>query len=172
MGGSQGAKAVNSVILASLERLTKAGIEIRHQTGSFDLERVLAGYRAHGVDASGVTPFIEDVAAAYQWADLVLCRAGATSVAELAVAGKPAVLVPFPMRLTIIRHTTLRLWLIKGCAAGGGKRPPASGRRGMLINLLLDPGTLRTMSQMAHTCARPDAASKVAQGVLALCRQS
>ena len=96
MGGSQGAKAVNSVILASLERLTKAGIEIRHQTGSFDLERVLAGYRAHGVDASGVTPFIEDVAAAYQWADLVLCRAGATSVAELAVAGKPAVLVPFP----------------------------------------------------------------------------
>ena len=87
MGGSQGAKAVNSVILASLERLTKAGIEIRHQTGSFDLERVLAGYRAHGVDASGVTPFIEDVAAAYQWADLVLCRAGATSVAELAVAG-------------------------------------------------------------------------------------
>lgn len=42
----------------------------------------------------------------------------------------------------------------------------------MLINLLLDPGTLRTMSQMAHTCARPDAASKVAQGVLALCRQS
>ena len=43
---------------------------------------------------------------------------------------------------------------------------------GMLINLLLDPGTLRTMSQMAHTCARPDAASKVAQGVLALCRQS
>ena len=62
MGGSQGAKAVNSVILASLERLTKAGIEIRHQTGSFDLERVLAGYRAHGVDASGVTPFIEDVA--------------------------------------------------------------------------------------------------------------
>ena len=61
MGGSQGAKAVNSVILASLERLTKAGIEIRHQTGSFDLERVLAGYRAHGVDASGVTPFIEDV---------------------------------------------------------------------------------------------------------------
>ena len=50
MGGSQGAKAVNSVILASLERLTKAGIEIRHQTGSFDLERVLAGYRAHGVD--------------------------------------------------------------------------------------------------------------------------
>lgn len=76
------------MILASLERLTKAGIEIRHQTGSFDLERVLAGYRAHGVDASGVTPFIEDVAAAYQWADLVLCRAGATSVAELASSRK------------------------------------------------------------------------------------
>ena len=172
MGGSQGAKAVNSVILASLERLTKAGIEIRHQTGSFDLERVLAGYRAQGVDASGVTPFIEDVAAAYQWADLVLCRAGATSVAELAVAGKPAVLVPFPYATHDHQTYNAQVMVDRGCAAGGGKRPPASGRRGMLINLLLDPGTLHTMSQMAHTCARPDAASKVAQGVLALCRRS
>lgn len=77
------------------------------------------------------------------------------------------------MRLTIIRHTTLRLWLIKGAALLVAEKDlPHLDAGGMLINLLLDPGTLRTMSQMAHTCARPDAASKVAQGVLALCRQS
>lgn len=173
MGGSQGAKAVNSVILASLERLTKAGIEIRHQTGSFDLERVLAGYRAHGVDASGVTPFIEDVAAAYQWADLVLCRAGATSVAELAVAGKPAVLVPFPYATHDHQTYNAQVMVDQGAALLVAEKDlPHLDAGGMLINLLLDPGTLRTMSQMAHTCARPDAASKVAQGVLALCRQS
>ena len=173
MGGSQGAKAVNSVILASLERLTKAGIEIRHQTGSFDLERVLAGYRAHGVDASGVTPFIEDVAAAYQWADLVLCRAGATSVAELAVAGKPAVLVPFPYATHDHQTYNAQGMVDQGAALLVAEKDlPHLDAGGMLINLLLDPGTLRTMSQMAHTCARPDAASKVAQGVLALCRQS
>ena len=160
MGGSQGAKAVNSVILASLERLTKAGIEIRHQTGSFDLERVLAGYRAHGVDASGVTPFIEDVAAAYQWA-------------ELAVAGKPAVLVPFPYATHDHQTYNAQVMVDQGAALLVAEKDlPHLDAGGMLINLLLDPGTLRTMSQMAHTCARPDAASKVAQGVLALCRQS
>ena len=173
MGGSQGAKAVNSVILASLERLTKAGIEIRHQTGSFDLERVLAGYRAHGVDASGVTPFIEDVAAAYQWADLVLCRAGATSVAELAVAGKPAVLVPFPHATHDHQTYNAQVMVDRGAALLVAEKDlPHLDAGGMLINLLQDPGTLYTMSQMAHTCARPDAASKVAQGVLALCRRS
>ena len=154
MGGSQGAKAVNSVILASLER-------------------VLAGYRAHGVDASGVTPFIEDVAAAYQWADLVLCRAGATSVAELAVAGKPAVLVPFPYATHDHQTYNAQVMVDQGAALLVAEKDlPHLDAGGMLINLLLDPGTLRTMSQMAHTCARPDAASKVAQGVLALCRQS
>lgn len=77
------------------------------------------------------------------------------------------------MRLTIIRHTTLKLWLIKGLRCWWRKKTSRDlDAGGMLINLLLDPGTLHTMSQMAHTCARPDAASKVAQGVLALCRQS
>jgi len=134
---------------------------------------VLAGYRAHGVDASGVTPFIEDVAAAYQWADLVLCRAGATSVAELAVAGKPAVLVPFPYATHDHQTYNAQVMVDQGAALLVAEKDlPHLDAGGMLINLLLDPGTLRTMSQMAHTCARPDAASKVAQGVLALCRQS
>ena len=158
------------MVLASLERLTRAGIEIRHQTGSFDLERVLAGYRAHGIDASGVTPFIENVAEAYQWADLVLCRAGATSVAELMVAGKPAVLVPFPYATHDHQTYNARVMVDQGAAMLVAEKDlPHLDAGGMLINLLLDPATLRAMSQMARTCARPDAAVKVADGVLSLC---
>lgn len=170
MGGSQGAKAINSVILASLERLMKAGVEIRHQAGSHDLERVLAGYRAHGIDASGVTPFIEDVAEAYRWADLVLCRAGATSVAELAVAGKPAVLVPFPYATHDHQTYNAKVMADQGAALLVAEKDLAHlDAGGMLINLLHDADTLRAMSQMAQACARPDAASRVAGGVLALC---
>ncbi len=171
MGGSQGAKAINSVVLASLERLTRAGIEIRHQTGSFDLERVLAGYRAHGIDASGVTPFIDNVAEAYQWADLVLCRAGATSVAELAVAGKPAVLIPFPYATHDHQTYNARVMVEQGAALLLAEKDlPQLDAGGMLINLLLEPETLRAMSALSRACARPDAAAKVARGVTALCR--
>lgn len=170
MGGSQGARAINSVILASLERLVKADIEIRHQTGSFDIERVLAGYRAHGFDASGVTPFIDDVAAAYRWADLVLCRAGATSVAELAVAGKPAVLIPFPHATHDHQTYNAKVMVDQGAAMLVAEKDlPHLDAGGMLINLLHEPATLRAMAQMARTCARPDAAARVAEGVLALC---
>lgn len=170
MGGSQGARAINSVILASVERLVKAGIEIRHQTGSFDIERVLAGYRAHGLDASGVTPFIDDVAAAYRWADLVLCRAGATSVAELAVAGKPAVLIPFPYATHDHQTYNAKVMVDQGAAMLVAEKDLSHlDAAGMLINLLHEPATLRAMAQMARTCARPDAAARVAEGVLALC---
>lgn len=173
MGGSQGAKAINSVILASLERLHRAGIEIRHQTGTTDLERVLAGYRAYNIDASGVTPFIENVAEAYQWADLVLCRAGATSVAELAVAGKPAVLIPFPYATHDHQTYNARVMVDQGAALLVSEKDlPQLDAGGMLINLLIEPDTLRIMSRMTHTCARPDAAEKVAQGVLTLCRRN
>ena len=93
--------------------------------------------------------------------------------AELAVAGKPAVLVPFPYATHDHQTYNAQVMVDQGAALLVAEKDlPHLDAGGMLINLLLDPGTLRTMSQMAHTCARPDAASKVAQGVLALCRQS
>lgn len=163
------------MILASLERLTKAGIEIRHQTGSFDLERVLAGYRAHGVDASGVTPFIEDVAAAYQWADLVLCRAGATSVAELAVAGKPAVLVPFPYathdhqtyNAQVMVDQGLRCWWRKKTSriwTPGGAHQPVAGPRHAAHDVSdgahLRASRCRLQSGAGRSCAVPSELKK------------
>ena len=170
MGGSQGARAINSVVLASLERLSSAGISIRHQAGPGDLERVRAGYSAHGFDVSGVTPFIEDMAEAYAWADLVLCRAGATSVAELAVAGKAAVLIPFPYATH--DHQTCNARVMENFGAAVLVPESSIGQRdvgGLLIDLLQDPVRLKTMSAQARSCAQPDAALRVAREIMNLC---
>lgn len=170
MGGSQGARAINSVILAQLEKLVAAGIHIRHQTGPGDWERVAAGYRAYGGTASEVTPFIENMAEAYQWADLVLCRAGATSVAELAVAGKPSVLIPFPYATH--DHQTYNAQVMEKQGAALLVQEKELGRRDMgelLLSLLHEPEKLAAMAEKARECAFPDAAEQVAQGVLQLC---
>ena len=98
VGGSQGARALNEAIIKILPALKAADIEIWHQTGELDADMVKAAYAAAGFaqDQARVEPFIVDMAEAYAWADLGLMRSGASSVTELAVAGLPAVLIPFP----------------------------------------------------------------------------
>lgn len=95
-GGSQGARALNRNVPAALA-LLPAGIrpQVRHQAGIRDVDETNALYRQAGIEAR-VEPFIEDMAAAYAWADLVICRSGALTVSELAAAGLGSVLVPFP----------------------------------------------------------------------------
>jgi len=95
-GGSQGAARLNAVLPAALAELPP-GLrpEVLHQTGTHGLEETVAAYRSRGIEAD-VRAFIDDMAGAYGWADLAVCRAGALTVAELAAAGVPAVLVPFP----------------------------------------------------------------------------
>jgi len=95
-GGSQGAARLNAVVPAALAELPQAlRPEVLHQTGRTGLDETVAAYRSRGIEAD-VRPFIDDMAGAYGWADLAVCRAGALTVAELAAAGVPAVLVPFP----------------------------------------------------------------------------
>jgi UDP-N-acetylglucosamine--N-acetylmuramyl-(pentapeptide) pyrophosphoryl-undecaprenol N-acetylglucosamine transferase len=96
-GGSQGAHAINRVVMEALGSLGHMKDQIRfiHQTGEKDREAVEDGYRERGF-AAEVTPFITDMAAAYRAADLLLCRAGATSIAEITAGGKAAILIPFP----------------------------------------------------------------------------
>ena len=96
LGGSQGARAINAALVAALGQM--AGLDryrFVHQTGVGDHRSVAAAYRRHGADAI-VAPFFADMAAHYARADLVICRAGATTVAELAAVGVPAVFIPFP----------------------------------------------------------------------------
>jgi UDP-N-acetylglucosamine--N-acetylmuramyl-(pentapeptide) pyrophosphoryl-undecaprenol N-acetylglucosamine transferase len=95
-GGSQGAARLNAVVPAALAELPAAlRPEVIHQTGRNGRDETVAAYQSRGIEAD-VRSFIDDMAGAYGWADLAVCRSGALTVAELAAAGVPAVLVPFP----------------------------------------------------------------------------
>jgi UDP-N-acetylglucosamine--N-acetylmuramyl-(pentapeptide) pyrophosphoryl-undecaprenol N-acetylglucosamine transferase len=96
-GGSAGAHRINEAVIGALDQLQeiKSFLRFFHQTGKEDVDWVSKGYREKGFDAL-VKPFFEDMATYYQLSDLVVCRSGASTVAELAVCGKAAVLIPYP----------------------------------------------------------------------------
>lgn len=113
VGGSQGAQVLNEVAPGALARLPS--IEIRHQSGNAMRERVEQNYQALGVKARTLA-FIDDMAAAYRWADLIICRAGAMTVSEVAAAGLPAVFVPLPH--AIDDHQTANAHYLVDAGAG------------------------------------------------------
>jgi len=99
-GGSQGARAINEAMIAALPPLAsqKNGLHVTHQTGERDYEMVRAGYEAASwSDAADVKPYIDNMMSEFANADLIICRAGATTSAELVAAGKAAIMVPFPL---------------------------------------------------------------------------
>ncbi len=96
IGGSLGAMKLNATVPFAIARLAGAvNVEVRHQSGERWIESARKSYADANVTAE-VMPFIEDMAEAYAWADLVICRAGALTISELAAAGVGAILVPFP----------------------------------------------------------------------------
>lgn len=163
VGGSLGAHRLNECLVAVLPALKEAGIELLHQTGKQDFEKVQAAYVQAGYGPDCVQPFIEDMAAAYAWADMALCRAGATTVAELAAAGLPAVLVPFPFAAH--DHQTFNARTL--ARAGGAVLVQEADMQqvsisALLLRLLQDGAALQTMAKAAHAQARVDAAARVA----------
>lgn len=118
LGGSQGARALNRVVPAAVARLSDATRpEVWHQAGRDKVEPTLADYRAAGVEAS-VVEFVDDMARAYQWADLVICRSGASTVSELAAVGVYGLLVPYPWHRDRQQYRNAD-WLV---AAGAAER--------------------------------------------------
>ena len=175
MGGSLGARAINELVVGMLPELRAAGISLVHQTGKGEYENVRAAYIAAGyteAEANAtVRPFIHDMAAAYRDCDLALCRAGATSMAELAATGTPAVFLPFPQAAH--DHQTENARTMQ--EAGGGillpqKEAQAMAKEGrlapMLIELLNDKARLAAMRKGALTLSRPEAADAVADELL------
>ena len=171
LGGSQGARALNERLPEALARL--AGEHrpvVRHQCGQRHHETARAAYAAAGVDAE-VVPFIEDMAEAYGWADLVVGRAGAMSVWELAAAGVGALLVPFPH--AVDDHQTVNArWLAEaGAAVVVPERELDSARLAQELEALLaDRGALTARACRARALARPDAAATVARIVQEVAR--
>lgn len=96
-GGSQGAHAINQAMVSAMTHLRRNGLslEVTHQTGEKDCGEVSAAYESLGIGAR-VVPFISDMAAEYERADLVICRAGATTIAEVTAMGKACLFIPFP----------------------------------------------------------------------------
>ncbi len=163
-GGSQGAHAINQAMLRCLQVLQReaAGIHILHQTGERDYNDALAAYQSAGASAE-VFKFIEDMPAAFARADLVVCRSGASTVAEITAAGKPAIFVPFPRAAD--DHQRVNALALE--RAGAAVLVEESKLEGVWLAetiavLLQDSDRLRRMSQAARALAHPNAAKDIA----------
>ncbi len=163
-GGSQGAHAINEAMIRCLPALQREapGIHIIHQTGERDYNDALAAYQPLASTAE-VFKFIEDMPAAFARADLVVCRSGASTVAEIAAAGKPAVFVPFP-RAADDHQTVNALALERAGAAVLVEESKLDGvwLAETIAALLGDGARLQQMSAAARSLAHPNAARDIA----------
>jgi len=169
VGGSLGASALNAVVPAAVALLAgQQQYELYHQTGSADVAAVRDAYTAAGIEAR-VEAFVEDMAAAYAWADVVICRSGALTVAELAVVGAAAVLVPYP-HATDDHQTGNARFLADAGAAILLPQDSLTAERlaGLLNDFAQQRHMLLEMACRAHQLAMPDAARRVAE----LCLQA
>ncbi|MEG2172587.1 MAG: undecaprenyldiphospho-muramoylpentapeptide beta-N-acetylglucosaminyltransferase [Desulfovibrionaceae bacterium] len=162
VGGSQGARALNACVMTALPVFKAAGLELLHQTGQQDFEKVQAAYVRAGYAPDCVQPFIEDMAQAYDWADLALCRAGATTVAELSAVGLPAVLVPFPAAAHDHQTYNARTLARTGAAVLVQEADMLHmDVSALILRLFNDTSALIGMATSAYAQAQEDAAVKV-----------
>jgi UDP-N-acetylglucosamine--N-acetylmuramyl-(pentapeptide) pyrophosphoryl-undecaprenol N-acetylglucosamine transferase len=163
-GGSQGAHAINEAMVRCLPVLQREapGIHIIHQTGERDYNDALAAYQSRK-ESSEVFKFIEDMPAAFARADLVVCRSGASTVAEIAAAGKPAVFVPFPRAADDHQRRNAEA-LAKHGAAVVVEESKLEGvwLAETIAALLQDPQRLRNMGEAARALSHPNAAREIA----------
>jgi UDP-N-acetylglucosamine--N-acetylmuramyl-(pentapeptide) pyrophosphoryl-undecaprenol N-acetylglucosamine transferase len=168
VGGSLGAQALNENLPKALALIPAAERpEIVHQAGEKHLSALLANYEAAGVKAHCVA-FIEDMAGAYAWADLVVCRAGALTVAELAAAGVASILVPFPH--AVDDHQTGNARFLAN--AGAAILLPQAELSPERLALVRDMGReqLLQMAENARALAKVDATAAVAQACMDLAK--
>ncbi|MGH8552458.1 MAG: undecaprenyldiphospho-muramoylpentapeptide beta-N-acetylglucosaminyltransferase [Methylococcales bacterium] len=162
IGGSQGARRLNLSVPRAIASLNR-DVEVHHQSGLVMWQQTENLYREHSIEAR-VSAFVEDMAEAYGWADLVICRAGAMTISELAIAGLPAILVPFPF--AIDNHQTRNGHYV---AAAGAvlvlpEQDDLETKLAESLRLLLDdPERIAAMSKAMASLARPEAARQIAE---------
>ncbi len=167
-GGSQGAQRLNALVPQALSRIDPATRpEVRHQAGARGIDAARAAYVECQVEAE-VLPFIEDMAAAYAWADLALCRAGAMTIAELQAAGLGALLVPFPGAVDDHQTRNAEALVRAGAACILQERDlTADTLSAGIAALTADRPRLLLMAEAARTGRNVDAASRLADLCLA-----
>ncbi len=173
-GGSQGAHAINVAMVAAASRLaaTEVRLAITHQTGERDLDLVRTAYERAGVPAR-VEAFIFGIDREMKAADLVICRAGATTLAELTAAGRPAILVPLPTATDDHQRKNAEVLGRAGAALVIEERDLAGDRLADTIaGLVFDTERRKRMAEAARTLARPDAADRIADRVEQLAGKS
>lgn len=162
LGGSQGAQAINQVIPATLHVLCgQINFQVWHQTGKRDFAATQGIYKAHNLPGK-VEAFIDDMAAAYAWADVVVARAGATTVCELAVAGCASILIPYPY--AVDDHQTQNAKYLADQGAAKLHQESTLNNRVLsseLAELMAQPQQLLDMAQKARELAVPDATAKI-----------
>lgn len=168
IGGSRGAQVLNEIVPAVVASMSVSiQPEVRHQAGSGKLDLTLKRYQALNVKVNA-SEFIDDMAIAYQWADLVICRAGAMTVAEIAAAGVAAIFIPYPH--AIYDHQTLNARFLsdRNAALLLPQGDLSEGALATLISeLSADRSRLLVLSKNARECSIPDADNRVAE----LCRK-
>ena len=174
MGGSQGARAINRAVVAALKELKTAGLLpfVIHQTGEEDLQTVIDDYHSLGLDGE-VKAFIEDMASAYGRADLVICRAGATTIAELAALGKPSILIPYPYAAH--KHQDINAGAL--VAVGGADMILESDLKGTNLatkvkRYMDNREELKRMSSLALKAGRPRAKEIIVDQLMELLRSA
>lgn len=166
-GGSQGAHQLNQALMALAPRLA-GRVEVFHQTGEADCERVAEAWARAGVRAE-VAAFEPEMPARYRWADLAICRSGALTVAELALAGLPALLIPYPFAANDEQSANARELVRLGAAERLDPHGLTPETLGAALERLLDsPELLRAMGERAAKLARPDAAARIVEECRAL----
>lgn len=160
-GGSQGSRPLNRLMREALPFLAPARFRIRHQAGAADLETVRTAYQAAGFEAE-VHEFIDDMPRFFNWANLIVCRSGASSVAELAAAGKASILIPFPQAADDHQTRNAEAMASRGAAVllpqneTDGKKLAES-----ISKLEMDRPRLREMAASSRRLARPDSTERI-----------
>ncbi len=166
LGGSQGARALNRALPAALARLPAGTCDVRHQAGRTGIDEARDAYARHAV-AAQIDAFIDDMAAAYAWADVVVCRAGALTLAELCAAGASAVLVPFPHAVDDHQARNAEYLVEHGAAILLREGPQfAETLATALADLAAARGVVLGMAEAARRLAAPDAARRIADACL------
>jgi len=171
LGGSQGAARLNAIVPFALARLAASvSFEVRHQSGERWLEAAQRNYGEAGVTVR-LQPFIEDMAEAYGWADLVICRAGALTVSELTAAGVGAILVPFPAATDDHQTRNADYLVCEGAAIMIAEHElSAESLAAQLATLCSGRGRLIAMAERARSLAKPRAAQDLADACAELVR--
>jgi UDP-N-acetylglucosamine--N-acetylmuramyl-(pentapeptide) pyrophosphoryl-undecaprenol N-acetylglucosamine transferase len=174
LGGSQGALALNEAVPQAIANAARSGalITVVHQTGKDREEKVRSRYRELGLAAVTVVPFIDDMAAALTEADVVIGRAGASSVAELCAVGRPAILIPYPFAADDHQRKNAESIARSGAAIVVPQPDATPARLAAEIGRLAhDPELRARMARAARALGRPDAAARIAEDLLELARE-